>query len=298
MPTLRAADLDRVDVVQTGLVIDRAIGVGGIPKRRPIEITGEPGMGKSTICLQTIAAAQAKGWKCAYADVEASFTPSYAANLGVNIKELDVMQEDNGEDMLNAILDAVDKETYDLIVIDSIGSLTTREQIEKLVGERSIGGQARIVGDFSRKLALKLLRKNVAIMAINHTQVDIMTGKTTSRGGASWNYHKAIRVHLSKKYGVVLKQGDKIIGYTVVFEVKEKNKMFGNVGSKYESQFINNVGFSASADLLQDAIDRGVFERKGNTFYLNGDKIGMISALREWIKIPENEARIKDALTT
>lgn len=296
MPITRASAIDDVDVIKTGLPLDKCIGINGLPKRRIIEITGNPGAGKSTICLQAIAEAQKAGESCLWVDVEGSFTPQYARVLGVDMEKLDVLRERDGEAILNKIIEFIEEETYGLIVIDSIGSITPRSELEKEIGEAVMGGQAKIVGQFARKAALALPHKNVCVLAINHTRVAFMTGKVESRGGESWNYHKSTRIHMSQKFGVVLKQGDTIIGCVVVFEVKEKNKMFGNKGFKIEAQFINNEGFSKSADLLQEAIDAGVLEKRGNTIFFGEEKLGMISKVREWIKLPENSQRISDKL--
>jgi recombination protein RecA len=296
MPIQKASEIDNVDVITTGLVLDRCIGTGGLPKQRIVEVTGNPGAGKSTICLQAVAAAQKLGQRCLWADVEGSFTPQYASLLGVDMDLLDVLRERDGEAVLNMIMKYVEDEAYDLIVIDSIGSITSRAELEKDIGEVVIGGQAKIVGQFARKLALALPHKKVCVLAINHTRTDIMTGKSQSRGGESWNYHKAIRIHMSVKFGVQMKQGDKIIGQTITFEVKEKNKMFGNKGMKIDSAFINNQGFSASADLMQDAIDAGIFEKINTTFYFEGEKIGQISKLREWMSDPVSQETVKAAM--
>lgn len=292
----KAADIENISVIPTGLFIDKLLGCGGIPRKRIVELVGAPGGGKSTLCLQIVAEAQKTGARCLWVDIEGTFTPLYARKLGVEMEKLDVLRERNGEDALNQVIEFVENETYDLIVFDSIGQIVPREAREKQIGERQIGGQARIIGHFIRNVAVMLPEKNVAIIGVNQQQVDIMTGKTSSRGGESWNYHKAVSVHLKKKFGVVLKQGENVIGFQVTAEVREKNKMAGNVGLKIDANFINGEGFSKSADLLGDAIDAGVLEKRGNTFYFEGEKLGMISKVRELVKDESFAEKLKTAI--
>lgn len=295
MSVIKAAEIGDVDIIRTGLFIDKLVG-GGIPKKRMLEIVGEPGMGKSTLCLQIVAEAQKLGQKCLWADVEGTFTSQYARLLGVDMNMLDIQHEEHAEGHLNALIEFIEKETYDLIILDSIGTLTPRVEHEKEIGESVIGGQAKPVSQFARKAAIKLQSKNVALIAVNHQAIDIMKGKAVSRGGASWNYHKAVSIHLSKKFGVALKSGENIIGYVVVAQVKEKNKMVGNVGTKIEAQYINNEGFSKSADLLQDAIGAGIITKQGNTHYFGELKLGMISKVRMLMKDEGFVEKIKAAL--
>lgn len=294
MSVTKASAIENIEVIPTGLFVDKLFGCGGIPKKRIVELVGAPGGGKSTLCLQMVAEAQKTGARCLWVDIEGTFTPLYARKLGVDMDNLDVLRERNGEDALNQVLEFVENETYDLIIFDSIGQIVPREAREKQIGERQIGGQARIIGHFIRNVAVILPEKNVALIGVNQQQVDIMSGKTSSRGGESWNYHKAISIHLKKKFGVVLKSGENVIGFQVTAEVKEKNKMAGNVGLKIDANFINGEGFSKSADLLGDAIDAGVVEKKGNLYYFKGEKIGMITKVREWAK--EHEEELKEAL--
>lgn len=296
MTVIKASKIDDIEVIRTGLFIDKLLG-GGIPKKRMVEIVGEPGMGKSTLCLQIVAEAQKAGQKCLWVDSEGTFTSQYARLLGVDMDALDVQHEEYAEAHLNAMIEFIEKETYDLIILDSIGTLTPRTEHEKEIGEAIIGGQAKPVSQFARKAAIKLQSKNVAIIAVNHQAIDIAKGKSVSRGGASWNYHKATSIHLSKRFNNgLLKKGEEIVGYVVVAQVKEKNKMVGNVGTKVEARYINNEGFSKSADLLQDAIDKGIFEKQGNTFFFAGEKLGMVSKVRELMKDENFAEKIKQAL--
>ncbi len=297
MSIQNAKEIAEIEVIKTGLFIDKLLGSGGIPKQRITEIVGMPGCGKSTLCLQIVSEAQKLGCRCLWVDAEGTFTPLYAQNLGVDIDRLDVSRGECGEDILNDAIEAIDKGGYDLIVIDSIGEATPRAVVEKEIGERSIGGQATIIGQFVRKAALKLPMRNVAVIGINQLRTDIMTGRVEGRGGASWNYHKAVSVNLKRKPGVVLKSGENVIGFVVQAEIREKNKMFGNVGFKMDVNFINNEGFSKSADLLASALDAKVITKTGNTYYFEGEKLGMISKVRELMKDADFSEKVKYALS-
>lgn len=294
MPITRASEIDEVEVIRTGLFVDRLCGIGGLPKKRLVEIAGEAGAGKSTLCMQIVAEAQKQGQRCLWADVEASYVPRYGTLLGVDNAKLGMIQAETGEEALDMVEDAIRSKDWDLVVLDSIGALTPRAELEKRAGETVIGGQARLVAPFMRKIAPRLGPANVCFIVINHLKTDIMTGSVKAAGGAALEYHKALSIRLKKKFGVALKQGENIIGSVVVAEVWKKNKMYGNVGMKLDAQFINNEGFSKSADLLQEAIDRGIFEKTGNTFHFLGEKIGTMSKLREWAK--NHDAELKEAL--
>lgn len=279
-----ADQIDEVDVIRTGLFVDRLIGIGGIPKKRITEVCGDEGVGKSTLCLQICAEAQAIEERCLWVDAEGTFTSLYARKLGVDTSKLAVLQMENGEDLLNEVLSAVKTEAFDLIVIDSIGGLTPRSEHEKAVGEVVMAGQSRLVSSFMRKLSPILPHKNVAVVVINHTKQEFETGRIVPAGGKSLRYYKAISIRLKKKSDHLIMVGDKIMGYVVVGEVWTKNKLFGNVGMKLDAQFMNNEGFSKSADILEEAIQREIFTKEGNTYYLDGEKVGMKNKLRELIK--------------
>lgn len=293
----KASEIDEVPVIKTGLFIDKLTGINGIPKQRIIEIVGDANQGKSTLSMQIIAEAQKQGERCLLADVEASFVPLYASKLGVDLSTLDVLRAESAEEVLDAVEEAIIEQTHDLIVIDSIGALVPRAELEKKSGEVVMGGQTRLLSPFMRKITPRLGPKNVCLILINQQKVDFMSGVAKPVGGASVLYHKAISILLKRKFGVVLKQGDTLIGHVVTAEVK-KNKMYGNVGLKMDAQFLNNEGFSKAADLLQDAIDAGIVTKTGNSYFFAGEKLGMISKVREWMKIESNVEQLKTALGT
>lgn len=288
-----ASDLEDIDFISTGLFIDKL--TGGIPRKKITEIFGDSGVGKSTLCLQIIKVAQGNKLKCLWADVEYSFDSRYAKTLGVDTSKLGIIQEHAGEDILQAIQEEVETGKWDLVILDSIGALTPRAEIEKGQEGKVIGGQASMVARFCRGVVPLLHIKNTALIVINHSFVDIMSGAIKTSGGKKLEYHRSISIRLKNKMGMVIKQGDKKVGKVIVGECK-RNKVSGGEGKEVDAQFLYESGFSAQADLLQDAIDKGVFTKTGNSYFLDGEKIGMISKLREWMKIEENVELLKSKI--
>jgi len=290
MAITSAEALAKVNVIRTGTVIDRLSGIGGIPRGRITEVWGDSSTGKTTVLLQAIAEAQKQGLKCLFADVEHSFEARYAKAIGVDTEKLHVLRESIAEE----VLDTIEKEVknYDLIVLDAIGALLPRQEAEKAAGEKTIGGQAGLVARFCRKVVPILSMEDIALVVLNHSFIDIMTGAVKTSGGAKLDFHKSLSIRLKWK-GLWLKQGDKKIGKVITASVK-KNKLASTEGMEIDANIIFGDGFSSSEDLLSEAIERGVFERIGNTFHFRGEKIGTMSKLREWAK--ENEQTLKEAL--
>lgn len=289
-----ASSLSHVDVIRTDTFLDRLSGIGGIPRGRITEIYGDPSVGKTSVCLQAIATAQKNGLKCLFADIEFSYETRYAESLGVNNKKLGLIQEQHAEAALDEIQKAVESGEWDLIVLDSIGGLLPRAESEKAAGEKVIGGQASLVAAFCRKIVPLLSLRNCALVVLNHSFTDIMSGAIKTSGGAKLGFHKSLSIRLRAKTGVVLKSGEKVIGKVVIAETK-KNKLASTEGMVLEVQMIFGESFSAGADLMNEAIER-LFERRGNTFYYEQEKLGMISAVRELFKQEDFAEKIKLAL--
>lgn len=283
--------------IKTGTFLDKLTGIQGIPRKRITEVFGDAGVGKSSVCLQAVAGGQREGARTLWVDVEFSFDERYAATLGVDTSSLGLLQERFAEDTLDTLEKEIDAGNYDLAILDSIGGLLPRQEAEKGAGEKTIGGQASLVARFCRKIVPLLALRNVALVVINHSFTDLMSGKIKTSGGAKLDYHKSISIRLKVNPTVALKVGDKKVGKVIIAEVR-KNKLAATEGMTLDTRLLFGEGFSAQADLLQDAIDAGVFTKTGNTFHFRGEKLGMISKVREWIKIPENETLIKEALAT
>lgn len=277
----KASDLENIEVIETGTLVDKLSGVGGIPRGVITEVWGDSGIGKSSLALQAVARGQHSGMKCLYIDVEWAVSPIYAQKLGVDISKLDILREKCAEDILDATVDAADK--YDFIVLDSIGALTPRAEIEKGNDGKVIGGQAGLLARFCRKIVPVLHMNNVALLLINHSFVDIMSGALKTSGGKKLEYAKSLSIRLKVDTTKSVKRGEEKVGKVIIGEVK-KNKLAGNEGQKESSTFLFNEGYSQSADLFQEALDKGLIKRTGNTLFFNEIKLGTINKARETIK--------------
>lgn len=293
-----ASSVGDVEVIPTGLFVDKLTGIGGIPKGVITEIFGDESIGKSSFCLQMIASAQKQGLNCLFADVEWSYDVRYAESLGVDNSTLGLIRERFAEETLDAIEEAIESGKWDLIVLDSVGGILPRAEAEKGAGEKTIGGQAGLIARFCRKVVPLLRMKNVALVVINHSFVDIMSGKIMTSGGKKLSYHKSLSIRFKQKFGVTIKQGDRKVGKVVVGEVK-KNKLAATEGLELDGQLIFGVGFSASADVLNDAIDKGIITKKGNTFYFGEEKLGIgLNKVRALLQEDEELlTRIKNAMS-
>lgn len=279
-----ADSLEGVTVIPSGIFVDKLTGVGGIPRGVITEIFGDEGIGKSSVCLQLIANAQQQGLNCLFADVEWSYDPRYATSLGVDNSTVGLIRERFAEDVLDALEEAAESGKWDLIVLDSIGGILPRAEAEKDAGGKTIGGQAGLIAKFCRKVVPILRMKNVALVVINHSFVDIMSGKIMTSGGKKLAYHKSLSIRLKQKFGVTVKQGDRKVGKVVVGEVR-KNKLAATEGLEVDGTLIFGTGFSVGADLLNDAIDKEVITKKGNTYYFGEEKLGIgLSKVRRLVE--------------
>lgn len=293
---ISASELDTgLQYIPTGVAsFDRLMG-GGFARGKITILSGQPSMGKSTVAYSAIGEAQKLGLKALLYDVEYSFDSGYAERMGIEPKKLGVLREPFAEDGLDGVLEAVEGGKYALIVIDSIGALLSRVDAEKASGEKSIGVQAALTAKFIRRVVPMLSVKDCALVCITHEFTDIMSGKIMASGGAKIMYHASQHIRLKQKYGVVLKQGDTKIGKIIVAEMK-KNKISSTESQEAEAQFLYTEGFSKTADLLQSAMDAGLFEKTGNTYSFTREKIGTIGKLREWIKNEDNAQAIQALL--
>ncbi|HBC58488.1 MAG TPA: hypothetical protein DCZ03_15120 [Gammaproteobacteria bacterium] len=282
-----ADSIEDVDVIPTGLFVDKLTGIGGIPRGVITEIFGDEGIGKSSICLQLVANAQKMNLKCLWADVEWSYSANYAGSLGVDNSKLGILRERYAEATLDGLEEAIETGKWDLIILDSVGGILPRSEAEKGVDGKVIGGQAGLIAKFCRKIVPLLRIHNVALVVINHSFIDIMSGKLLTSGGKKLAYHKSLSLRFRQKHGVSLKTGDRKVGKMVVGEVR-KNKMAATEGLELDGQLIFGQGFSYAADLLGDAMDLNVITKKGNTYWFGKEKLGIgLSRVRK--KIEESE---------
>ena len=293
-----ADSIEEVDVIPTGLFLDNLSGIGGIPRGVITEIFGDESIGKSSACLQLVANAQQQGLSCLWADVEWSYSAQYASALGVDNSKLGLIRERYAEATLDSIEEAVESGQWDLVVLDSIGGILPRAEAEKGAEGKTIGGQAGIIAKFCRKIVPLLRIHNVALVVINHSFIDIMSGKLLTSGGKKLSYHKSLSIRFKQKTGVSVKQGDRKVGKVIIGEVR-KNKLAPTEGLEIDGTLVFGTGFSASADLLGNAIDAKVITKQGNTFYFGSEKLGI--GMQKVRKLLDDDIdlakRIKQALT-
>ncbi len=283
---LRTADeIPSVDWISTTLpALDKILG-GGIPTRRITEISGAWSVGKSTLALTIIANAQKEGYKTLWCDQEWSWERGYAIALGVDVKKLSFIQEKMAEDALDMLEEYADKNKNVVMVIDAIGALQPRKDAEKQNDGKNIASQAGLVSKFCRKIVPILSLNNSTLIVLNHEFLDFMSSmpKVLTSGGKKLEYHKSIWLRLKKMPKRVM-QGENQIGDIIEAEVR-KNKLAPTLKQSCELTLIYGNGFYKEANILDEALEKGIILRKGNTFTFNGEKIGVgQTKLREAMK--------------
>lgn len=272
-----------IEWIPTGFSsLDTILG-GGIPSRKITEISGVFSMGKSTLGLQIIAQAQKMKKDCLWADSEFSFSENYATKLGVNCDLLDLIQSRYAEESLDAIEDWAETHKNFIIVLDSVGGLLPRQEAEKSAEGKTIGGQAKLIATFCRKIIPILAINNGALVVLNHQFTDLMSGKLKTSGGAKLEYAKSIWLML-RVGNRKLMQGDKQVGLEIIAEIR-KNKLAATQKQSAVLSMIFGEGFSLEADLLQQLIDSGEVTKRGNTFFRGETKLGVgLTKAREALK--------------
>jgi len=237
--------IDKSDIFITPFVQLNAVLGGGIPSRKIVEVSGSYSVGKSTLALQLVAAAQKEKKPCLYADSEFSFTTDYAKIMGVDCKALDLVQEQYAEACLDALEAWATKHKNGIMVLDSIGALLPREEAEKGAEGRSIGLQARLIGSFTRRIVPILALKNHTLIVLNHTFTDLNSGKLKTSGGAKLEYAKSIWITLKRSYGKAPKRGADGLKSIIYIEVEcRKNKTAATEGMKAEMELGTGNGFA------------------------------------------------------
>lgn len=286
MPVLNANEINDISVFPTGMFLDELTGRGGMIKGRCVEFWGEQDSGKSTAALQVIAAAQRLGDKCLLIDTELSYTNEYAEKLRVDTAALHVLRGLTAEEILDEAEALIKAGKYNVVVMDSLGRLSSRISFEKPAGERTIGTQASLIKEFLTKVIPYILLHKICFIGISHLRKDMEWGKLFTLGGNRW--HEARKLSIRFKPKSYRKQGEEVIG-TVIEAIVTKNHVSNTTGKVMTVFLAKDEGFSTSADALDAAIAAGKFERKGNTFYtLSGEKIGTMKVLREWWKENQN----------
>src|SRR5512147_838100 len=269
-----AASTYDVESVSTGsLGLDIALGIGGLPRGRVVEIYGPESSGKTTLTLQVVAEVQKAGGTAAFVDAEHALDPSYAAKLGVNIDELLVSQPDTGEQALEITDMLVRSGAVDVVVVDSVAALTPKAEIEGEMGDAHVGLQARLMSQALRKLTGNIKRSNTIVIFINQIRmkIGVMFGNPeTTTGGNALKFYASVRLDI-RRIGA-LKNGEEVIGNRTRVKVV-KNKMAPPF-REVEFDIMYGEGISHEGDLVDLGAECGAVEKSGAWFGFGGDRIG------------------------
>src|SRR5574344_1895207 len=270
------ANTEGIDVVPSGsLLLDEALGIGGYPRGRVIEMYGPESSGKTTLALHAIAEAQKLGGVAAFVDAEHALDPVYAKNLGVNINELWVSQPDTGEQALEITEDLIRSGAVDVIVIDSVAALTPQAEIEGDMGDSVMGMQARLMSQALRKLTAIIGKSDCIVIFINQIRmkIGVMFGNPeTTTGGNALKFYSSVRLEIRRIESIDGKGDDDAMGNRVRVKVV-KNKVAPPF-RKVEIDIYFGKGISASASLLDSAVKHGIIDKRGAWFTTETEKIG------------------------
>ena len=264
-----------ISVISTGSIsFDAALGVGGVPRGRVIEVFGPESSGKTTITLQIIAEAQRAGGLAAFVDAEHALDPEYAKKIGVNINDLLISQPDNGEQALDIVEALVNSGAISVIVVDSVAALVPKAEIEGDMGDQHVGRQARLMSQALRKLTSIVAKSNCTVIFINQIRmkIGVMFGNPeTTTGGNALKFYSSVRIEVRK--AAQIKKGEEIVGNRVKVKIV-KNKVAPPFRTT-EFDIMYNEGISASGDVLDTAVKYEVVSKKGNSYMFNEVKLGV-----------------------
>ncbi|MCO1336057.1 recombinase RecA [Microbulbifer sp. OS29] len=301
---MRMGDKERVRIpaISTGsLGLDVALGIGGLPRGRIVEIYGPESSGKTTLTLQVIAEAQRKGGTCAFVDAEHALDPIYAEKLGVNVDDLIVSQPDTGEQALEVADMLVRSGAVDVLVVDSVAALTPRAEIEGEMGDSHVGLQARLMSQALRKLTGNIKNTNTLAVFINQIRmkIGVMFGSPeTTTGGNALKFYSSVRLDI-RRIGAV-KDGDEVVGNETRVKVV-KNKVAPPF-KQAEFQIVYGEGINVIGEVVEYGVKLGLVDKAGAWYSYKGDKIGQGKAnaakfLRENPDIRnEIEGQLRDLL--
>ncbi|OIP75647.1 recombinase RecA [bacterium (Candidatus Gribaldobacteria) CG_4_9_14_3_um_filter_36_15] len=274
-----------VDVIPTGSIsLDTALGVGGVPRGRVIEIFGVESTGKTTLALHILAEAQKKGGVGAFIDAENALDPEYAKKVGVNVDDLLISQPDSGEQALQIVETLVRSKAVDVIVIDSVAALTPKAEIEGEIGDQHIGRQARLMSQALRMLSSVVSKTRTSIVFLNQTRmkIGIMFGDpTTTPGGMALKFYSSVRIRLTRI--AQIKRKDEIVGSRIRAKIV-KNKVAAPFRTA-EFDIYYNEGISKLADLINTGLKYGIIKKQGAWYEFETKKIGQgMEGAKEFLK--------------
>jgi recombination protein RecA len=279
-----------VDVISTGCIsLDLALGVGGLPRGRVVEIYGPEASGKTTVALHVIAEAQKKGGVGAFVDAEHALDPEYAKRIGVNVEELLISQPESGEEALEIVKTLVESGEVDVIVVDSVAALVPKAEIAGEMGEFEIGLQARLMSQALRVLSSSIAKTKSIVIFLNQTRMKIGAyGKPeTTPGGLALKFYASVRIELKRT--AQIKKGDEIIGNKILAKIV-KNK----VAAPFKTAEFNiyyNEGISKEADLINTGLKYGVIKKSGSWLEFENKKLGQgLEQAKEFLKQNPNLA--------
>jgi len=263
-----------IEVIPTGSIsLDYALGIGGIPRGRIVEVFGEASTGKTTLALGIVAQAQKMGLSCAFVDAEHALDPEYAKKIGVDLKKVFISQPNSGDQALDIVEGFVKSGEIGLIIVDSVAALTPQAEIDGVMGQHHIGLQARLMSQALRKLTAITSQAKTTILFINQTRVNIgMTwgDKTTTSGGNALKFYTSIRLNV--KCAAKLKNGEDFIGNRVIIKVA-KNKLASPFKTA-DFDILFNEGISIESDVINFGLKHEILKKTGNTIYYNELKLG------------------------
>jgi len=270
------ANVSGIDVIPSGsILLDEALGIGGYPRGRVIEMYGPESSGKTTLALHAIAEAQKLGGVAAFVDAEHALDPTYAKNLGVNIDELWVSQPDTGEQALEITENLVRSGAVDIVVVDSVAALTPEKEIEGEMGDAVMGMQARLMSQALRKLTAVIGKSNCIVVFINQIRmkIGVMFGNPeTTTGGQALKFYSSVRLEIRRIETIDGKGEEEALGNRVRVKIV-KNKVAPPF-RKCEIDIYFGKGISAAASLLDSAVKHGIIDKRGAWYTMGEEKIG------------------------